>query len=327
MSNDKFYGAEAELRFGRMADANTDPTTWYALPFVSSTMNGQREQRKRPILNTARHNSLDPQKTQEGLYRLTGDTVVPADTRQLGRFLWLFFGNPATSAVVGDEDPALFNHVWSSGSKDISLVAVQARISPTKVRIYRGLTGNSVSFDISGENVKDFDVSLNLRGQKEEDVADFIGAAPAGMIPDAPLLRSVVKIDGGGSAPRALSARWSWDRAMREDLFLSPDPHIEGHSAQETVLQGQATFRAMGVAYDDLEAASESFDVTLAGIGSIGGHKIEFRHEAVKFSRPPLAFNGPAEVERSWSWDGAQTDVAPAARITITNDVTSYAEA
>lgn len=324
MSNDKFYGAESEVRFGRMADAATDPATWYRLPFVSFSVTGQREQRKRPMLNTARHNSLDPQETQPGLYRMSGDLVVPADTRQLGRFFWLGFGNPATAAVIGDEDPALFTHTWESGSKAVALFAAQVRIGPNKVRIYRGLTGNSVSFDVNGENVKDFDVSINLRGQREVDVADFIGAAPAGMIPDAPLLRTVLKIDGGGAAPRALSARWSWDRAMREDLFLTVTPNIDGHSPQESVLQGQGTFRAMGVAYDDLEAAGASFDVTLGGIGSIEGHAIDFRHEAVKFSRPPLALQGPAEVERSWSWDGAQTESAPAAKITITNDLASY---
>jgi len=325
MSNDKFYGAEAEVRFGRMADATTDPATWYRLPFVSLTLNGQREQRPRPMLNTARHNSLDPQETQAGLYRLSGDLVVPADTRQLGRFLWLAFGNPVTAAVAGDEDPALYTHAWSSGAKTVNLFAAQVRIAPDKVRIYRGLTGNSLAFDVQGENVKDFDVSINLRGQSEADVADFIGAAPANMTPDAPLLRTVLKLDGGGAAPRALSARWSWDRAMREDLFLTAAPHIDGHSPQTTVLQGQATFRAMGVSYDDLEAAGASFDVTLGGIGSVADHAIDFRHEAVKFSRPPLAMQGPAEVERSWSWDGAQTAAAPAAKVTIKNDVASYA--
>jgi hypothetical protein len=324
MPSDIFYGAESEVRFGRMADATTDPTTWYRMPFVSATFNGQREQRKRPLLNTARNNALDPQATQQGLYRLSGDLVVPADTREFARFMWLLFGNPVTAAVAGDEDPALFTHAWASGVKTTSLFAAQVRLASNKVRIYRGCTGGSVGFDITGEKTKDFDVTLGFKGMREEDDSDFIGTAPGNLVPDAPLLRTVVKIDGTDAASRALSARWSWDRALQEDIFLSAAPNISGHSPKETVLQGQATFRAVGAVYDDLEAADDSFDLTMGGIGAVSGHAIDFRHEAVKFSRPPVAFNGPAEVERSWSWEGAQTASLPAAKVTVTNDVTSY---
>lgn len=325
MSNDVFYGAESEVRFGRMADAATDPATWYRLPFVTLTLNGQREQRPRNLLNTARHNALDPTPTQAGLYRLSGDLVIPADTRQAARFLWLAFGNPVSAAVAGDEEPPLYTHRWQSGSKAANLFAAQVRIGPNKVRIYRGLTGAALSLDASGEQVKDYDLALSLRGQHEEDVSAFIGSAPSDMTPDAPVLRTVVKIDGEAFAPRCLSSRWSWDRAMREDIFMTPTPNINGHSPQTTVLQGQATFRAMGVAYDDLEAADESFDVAIAGIGAIDGHGIDLIHNAVKFSRPPVAFAGAPEVERTWNWDGAQTAASAAATVILTNDVASYA--
>lgn len=320
MPNDIFYGSESELRLGIMADADTDPTAWHTLEFMSASFAVQRERRPRPKAGSTRHNPLDPIKPRAGFLRISADIVLDADTRQLARWLRDLVGAPATSGPAG----SIYTHVWSSGATDVALAAIQVRTADDEIRVYRGLTLGAISLQATGEQTQDYDIQLSLRGMSRARVADWLTGTAAAVPTEAPVLRTVFRVDGT-AADNTLDASWSWDRGITEDLFLSTTPEVSGLRPGPSALSGRAQFRAVGAAFDDLEEDDTVFAADLQMLGVETGHEIKLEHPQAQLNAPALTIPGAGLVERTVDWFGFQDAADPGARITIKNDVTSYA--
>lgn len=319
MSTDVFYGQGAELRVGSMASATTDPTAWHTLEFISLQLSPGRDRIDRPKLGVALHNPIDSRAKVPGIERLSGEIVVPCDTRQLPRWLRLGLGAPTTT---GSATP--YAHTWSSGSTTAALFAVQVKLGDTDVRVFRGLTISALSIDARGEQVNNFDVRLQLRGLSEERRTAFLTPAPTAVPAVAEARRTVFLVDGVAAA-RVEQAQWSYDRQVGDELFLSQNPVISGVRPEAGMSTGSATFRAVGKTYDDLEAADTAFAATLRAFGALANHQVDFVTPIARFGPSPRSVDGPGQIRRSWSWDGEQNATTPVARIVVSNDVASYA--
>ena len=323
MPTDVFHGADCEARIGRRANVSTAPTSWQAVEFMQLTVSPTQEWRQRPKLGVpgSRHNALDPIKPRKGFFRVSAELVLDADSRQLPIWLRLAMGAPAAAVANGD----LYDHVWSSGSKTEQYFDLQLKVGATDVRIYEGLTLASISAAVTGENTQDFDLNLSLRGLRRRKVNAFEGDAPTAAPAEAPMLRAQYLVDDV-AADNTLNANFSYDRALAEGLFLSATPTISslrpnagaGHSMS-------ATFRAIGEAFDDIEADETVFAAAIRYIGVETDHVIRLEQPQSMLAPGAMPVQGPGMIERTFTSTGHQSSSSPATVITITNDVEAYA--
>ena len=318
MPTDVLYGSQTELRIGIMADQDTDPDTWWPLPFISFSASPQRERIDRPKLGVARHNPLDPIKPIPGFLRLVGDLVVDADARHLALFLHCLLGAPATTGS------GPYNHVFASGAVTPRYAAIQMKTGANAVRVYRGVTLAAISLQGSGEATRNYDVQLALRGLGRERVSDWLAGDVEDMPAESVMHRAVFRVDGT-AAEHTLDSSWSWDRQLAEDAFMSTTAQLSGLRPNGGVHTGQARFRALAASFDTLEENDTvtAFDIQMLGVTA--GHQILLAHPQALLAAPPLSVSGPGLVERTVSWVSHQTSGQPASRIMITNDVAAYA--
>lgn len=320
MPTDIFYGADAELRIGVMADKDTLPTAWHVAEFMSLTAAPATERRERPKLGVARHNPLDPLKPREGIKRVGLDVVLDADSLGTPRWLRALLGAPATGAAVS----GIYPHVWSSGGVTPAYCAIQVRVGTGKVYLYRGVTLGALAFSFTGEQTQDFDLQLSLRGLERSREDDWLSGTVTEAPAEAPVYRTVFRVDGV-SVSDTLAAAYTWDRQLAEDLFASTTAAVSGLRPNGGVHTGNVRFRAMGETFEDMEEDGTVFAADVQLIGVEVGHEIVLAHPQAMLQPGALEIAGPALIERTWNYVGHQDDDTPAAQITVKNNVTSYA--
>jgi hypothetical protein len=323
MPNDVFYGTDAEMRIGIMADAATDPTSWSNLEFVSYTHTPTRERNARPKIGRPRNNPLDPIKPIPGFGRGSAELVLDADSRMLPLALRTFLGAPTTSGPVS----AIYTHLWASGARAPQYAAIQIKFAgdadALPVRVYRGVTLNSLAVNPSGEQTQNFDVNIALRSLRRSRVAAWIGSAPSAMPAIAPMARAQLLVNDV-AASDTLQASWSYDRNLVEDVFLSPTPELSGLRPGETGLSGSAQFRALAAAFDLMEEQDTEFAARVQMLGVVASHELDFEHPHAQLNAPALPIAGPGLIERSVAWFAYQDAITPGAKITVKNDIVSY---
>ncbi len=323
MPTDVWYGADCETRIGRRANLATAPTAWQACDFMQLTVTPTQEWRDRPKLGNpaARQNALDPIKPRKGFFRETAELVLDADSRSLPLWLRYGMGSPA-SAAAG----LLFDHVFASGAKTEQYFDLAVKVGATDVRVYEGLTLAQLSAQVSGENTQDFNLNLSLRGLRRTKLSAF----PAGTVSDAPdeapMLRVLFEVDDV-AADAMLGGSFSYDRQLQEGVFLSATPTVSKNTPNGGSHSGSATFRAIGAAFDVMEEADTEFAAAFNYLGVVEDHRIRLEHPQALLQPSPLPIQGVGMIERSLNWAPFQSPDAPAAVITVTNDVASYAAA
>jgi hypothetical protein len=321
MPSDIFYGQDSLARIGVMADAVTDPATWHHLEYKSLVVNPDNAKGPRPLMGRALHNSIDPIRPRNDLFRLGMELVIDADSRGLPRVLRSAFGAPVTTGPVS----TIYTHVWNSGAKAETYFALQIQTGASEFRVYRGLTGASLGLTGRGDQANNYDINISLRGLTRAKVGAWVGSAPAAIFDPSPAQRLIMKL-GGAAATNIISAGLNWNRRLAEGAFLSQTPAISGltpdANAEHT---GQCSVRAIAGAFDTLEEANTASDIVLQFTGMAANHDIQFQHILSEFDAAPLPINGPGLVERDFSWKAYQDATNPALKITVKNDIASYA--
>ncbi len=319
MPADVFYGADCEVRLGVMPDKDSDPSAWQKVEFVSGTFQKQRDRKERPLIGAPRQNALDPIKPIDGFESLTADIVVDADTRQLPLWLVALLGAPISSTPSDD----LMSHEWNSGNKVPRYACLQIKVGDEDIRIYRGLTLDTVALQSGGDQVQDYDIQLSLVGISSARAADFLSGSVVDVPGSAPITRFMFRADGS-PASNALSASWSYSRGLNPEKFLSPLAKISGLRPGSSGLSGQVQFRAVGADFDGFEEDGTEFTAELLGLGSVADHYVALIHPQVKLNAPPLVISGPGVIERTFTWFGYQSPSTPGAVIVVTNDAEGY---
>lgn len=327
MANDVFYGADSELRLGLMADKDTMPTAWWNLEFNRLSISPNRTLAKRPRNGAARHNKLDQLKPRLGLERFSADLVVDGDTLMLGRWLRALLGAPSTSGPSG----SIYTHVWNSGAKTEIYCAIAVRAGSDKVHVLKAVSLSSLSTQWGGENVQDFDIQMALMAIDRTRDDDWPSGTVTTVTTPAPILRGGLLIDGA-AADQVPSAGFTWDRNLQADAYANTGTASRKVSylrpGSEPTHSGQATVRSFGTAYDVLgDGASNDttdFSAEQRLIGVTTGHMLKLAHLQAQMVQLPLEI-GEGVIERSLSWAGHQTDSNPALRISLLNNVSSYA--
>ena len=323
MSNDVFYGADCQLRIGVMADKSTLPDDWYHVEFNRATVSVQTTKVRRPRLGAARENVLDPLRPREGIRRVTMDIVIDGDSLMLPRWLRMMLGAPDTV----DPDTGLYNHTWTSGSKDEIYFAAAFRIGTQDVVLVRGASLSAISTDWGGDNSQDFDIQLTCMALDRTLEEGWPTGDVTNVTTPAPILRASARFNGT-AVDQLPSGGFTWDRNLQADFYavtgaankvasyLRPGPE-PSHS-------GRATLRSYGSTYDAFADAGTEFSAELRYLGVSAGHEIQFAHYLANMNDIPHDI-GTGVIERALAWSAHQDSETPACILTIINNVASYA--
>ena len=325
MPTDVWYGGDCETRIGRRANLETAPTMWQACDFLQLTISPSQEWRERNKLGNpaTRANVLDPTRPRKGFFRLTAELVLDADSRSFP--LWLRYAMGAPPVPTGPVG-GLYTHVFASGAKTEQYFDIAVKVGDTDIRVYEGLTLSQLSLQNTGENTQDFDINLSLAGLRRKKVTTF----PAGTLTpapaEAPILRAVFKVDNV-EAGNMLTSSFSYDRQLQEGIFLSQTPTVSSIRPNGGTHSGSASYRAIGAVFDTMEEGETTFAAQIDYLGLVTGHVIRFEHPHALLQASPLPIQGVGMIERTLNWSPFQTSDAPAMRISIINDIASYAAA
>ena len=236
MPTDTWYGADSTLRIGAMADADTPPTAWFGTEFMSIRATPQKERRDRPKLGSARHKPLDPIMPIPGFQKVDLALVLDADTRQIPHWLRLLLGAP-TTAAAGD----LYAHTWSSGDEAPRYIAIELRTGTGEYRRWYGVSLSSLGHSNSGENTRDFNLNLALKGLRWDKDDEALTGATTAIPSEATILRALFLVDGS-AATNTLQSSWTWDRQLISRSTI-PGPLISSGGASSMALVWTSSIR------------------------------------------------------------------------------------
>lgn len=321
MATDIWYGGDCETRIGRRANLESAPTVWSAVEFLTLTVSPAQEWRERTKLGNPaiRKNVLDPTRPRKGFFRLTGELVLDADTRQLPIWLRAGLGAPVSSAN-GD----LYDHLFESGSKTEQYFDLAVKVGATDIRVYEGLTFSQISTQFTGETTQDFNINVSLAGLRRKKLAAFPAGTVEATPTEAPILRALFEVDDV-AASNMLSGSFSFSRNLQEGIFLSATPTVSSLRPNGNTHSGSATFRAIGAVFDQMEEDEETFSAAFRLLGVVEDHQIQLKHPQSLLAPSPIPISGPGQIERTLNWSPYQTAAAAAAQIIITNDEDAYA--
>lgn len=325
MPDDIWHGGDCETRIGRRLDKDTAPLSWRAAEFLTLTINPTQERRERNKLGNPaiRKNPLDPTRSRKGFFRLAAELVLDADTRQLP--IWLAAGmGGALAPTENADDPDLFDHVFESGSKVEQYFDIVVKVGDNDFRLYEGLTIGQISTQFTGENTQDFNINISLQGMRRKRLNAWPAGAVAAIPTEGAVLRALFTVDGD-AASNILGGSFSFGRTLQEGIFLSATPTISSLRPNGAQHSGSANYRAIGKDFDIMEEDETPFAAAFDLLGVIDGHLIRLEHPQAQLSASPLPINGAGAIERTLNWTPYQTGAAGAARITITNDIETYA--
>lgn len=325
MPDDIWYGGDCETRIGRRPDKDTAPLSWRSAEFLSLTVTPTQERRDRTKLGNPaiRKNPLDPTRSRKGFFRLAAELVLDADTRQMP--IWLAAGmGGALAPTENAGDPDLFDHVFESGSKAEQYFDIAIKVGDNDIRLYEGMTLSQISTQFTGENTQDFNLNISLQGMRRRKLNAFPVGAAAAIPSEGPVLRALFKVDGV-AATNMLGGSFSFSRTLQEGIFLSATPTISSLRPNGAQHAGSANYRAIGADFDVKEEDEVPFAAAFDLLGVLAGHLIRLEHPQALLSASPMPITGAGAIERTLNWTPYQTAAAAAARITITNDVETYA--
>lgn len=286
MPADVWYGGDCETRIGRRANLETAPTVWQNFEFLSLTITPAQEWRERTKLGNPgiRKNVLDPTRPRKGFFRLTGELVVDADTRQLPLLLRAAMGPPAAPVANGP----LFDHTFESGSKAEQYFDLAIKVGDNDIRVYEGLTMSQLSTQFTGENTQDFNLNISLAGLRRKKLTAFPVGTVTAVPTEAPILRALFEVDDV-AAGNMLTGSFSFSRQLQEGIFLSATPTVSSLRPNATQHSGSASFRAIGAVFDQMDEEEDTFAATFRMLGVQTGHLIRLRHRRGP-DRPRLGF-------------------------------------
>lgn len=325
MPNDIWDGGDCETRIGRRPDKDTAPLSWRAVEFLSLTVTPTQERRERTKLGNPgiRKNALDPTRSRKGFFRLAAELVLDADTRQLPIYLAAGMAG-ALAPTENADNPELFDHVFESGAKGEQYFDLVVKVGDADFRHYIGLTLAQLSTQFTGENTQDFNFNISLQGLDRKRLTAWPAGAVVAIPAEGPVLRALFTVDGA-PASNMLGGNFSFGRTLQEGIFLSPTPTISRLRPNGAQHSGSANYRAIGKDFDIMEEDETPFAPAFDLLGVIEGHLIRLEHPEAYLSASPMPITGTGAIERTLNWTPNQTAAAAAARITITNDIETYA--
>lgn len=265
---------------------------YYKLPFVSCDLGMDQALIEDDIMGLGR----DPQAPTYDLKRVTGQVVVPLDLRNIGYWLKLAFGNPATSGT------GPYTHIWTSGGTSLPSACIEiAHPSVPAYFMNTGVRCESIAFSVS--RTAPPTATLQLVGRGEAKATSATDADPNTL--------AVVRFDAfegvinrsGSALSNVVSADLSYSNNLEVVETLRADALIEAAEPGMSALTGSITSRFGATTLYDDAIAQSGLDIQMKYTS--GAHSLTLEAQKAYLPVSKRNISGPGGVEFTSDFQGA----------------------
>jgi len=307
-ANAKLYG-KLEAAYGTAAEDD-----YAQLPFVTCDLGAEQPLEANDVLGLGR----EPAPPSRGTITDTGTIVVPVDLRDLGFWLTLLFGPPATSGTTPN-----FVHAFTSGAAALPSATLEVGY-PEVPRYFEnvGVMVDSIKFPWATSGKANATVAVIAQG--ESDSATSSAGTPTGRVLTR-FQQSMGSIKLGGSALAAITAgELTIANALDPVRTIRPDGKIDGCDLGVAAVTGQISARFADTTL--LDAATSGTSVTLSlGWAIDPTRSLTIDLPAVFLPRAKRQISGPKGIEMRFNFQAAKPATGAFCTVTLKNDVASYA--
>lgn len=298
--------------------APSSSPVWQPLTVYSTTIGENIGFEDDPVLGRGEYNTRDPGEGAPALPSTAGDVTVPLCLREIGWWLKLVFGAPATT-----EDAGVFTHVFESGKDTLPSMYRQQRRASDDWRRIPGIMGNT--FSVRPEKTAGFaQATIGLIGRNEAPASAALTGTleePLAYLP-VPNAKALAKW-GGLTIGAALNASWAYNNNLDPLLALNGTPYPETIDPGFVSLEMSMDIRYRDQSWVALAAAGTEDEFTLEYALS-ATQKLTITTPLAKLQKTAEPVSGPGAVTASYSLRARQAADAPAVTITLINDVEAY---
>lgn len=306
-SRAQLLGAFETVEYGTAATGN-----YQRLPFISSDLGGEQGIQNDDVLGRGRQPS-DPSR---GVITDQGNIVVPVDLRDIGFWLKLLLGAPATT------NPSDYQHVFV-GAAD-TLPSVTLEIGHPGVPKYfqnLGCMANSLQLQWSPDGQAQATVNVIAQGENPLDTS-------SGGTPTVHGYQRFHQFQGfiaqGGSPLGNITAL---DVTIANGLepvrVIRSDGKIDGIDLGLLAVTGSLTARFADTALRDAAVSDTPVSLTF-GWEISATKKLTIAVPELHLSVAKIPVQGPGGVSQQINIQAAKPDAAEALTVTLLNDVASY---
>jgi len=293
--------------------ANSD--AWFAIPLVSHSLGEERPLISSDLLGQGR----EMQDPVMDVATNDGDVVVPVDVRNFGRWLRLFFGDPAVTGA------GTFTHVFKSGLAVLPSMSIEVGSPEVPAfSVNRGARGNQLRIAQTRSGLLNATCSLICIGETDPVPATVGAAVPAALATTRfPQATGSVKKDGVllGSV---VGADFTFSNQLEKVETIQPDGRIEDSDPGMAMMSGSVTVRFKDLALLSAASSSPPAPVELAFGWTVGEFSLVFVVPRVFLPRPKRPITGPNGIQAQFNWQAAKGAGGNSVVITLVNDVPSY---
>ncbi|KQM92230.1 hypothetical protein ASE70_15055 [Sphingomonas sp. Leaf22] len=308
-------GADALLNCAFESGYGQQPASgFFRQPFVSHQLGATQGWIESDLLGQGRA-PFDP---TEDVVVNDGNLVVPVDTRAIGIWLKLMFGDPATTGTTG-----AYVHEYLSGAPELPSMSIEVGLPtvPSYSTNY-GMRGNTMQIGMQRSGL--LNATLALIGKGETPVAN---ASRAGT-PDTydsiqrfAQARGAIK-QGSDVVGGVASAQFTYSNALDKVETIQPDGEIEDVDPGMPAFTGSLVLRDLAsplvAAGVDKQARAIEFGWQIDSETSL-----IFRAPRVFFPRVKRPIEGPAGIQQSVDFAASSVDGIVVTAI-LKNDVSGY---
>jgi hypothetical protein len=272
-------------------------------PLISSDLLGQGREMQDPITDVVTND---------------GDLVVPVDVRNFGRWLKLFFGDPATTTISGGK-----SHAFTSGADQLPSMAIEIGAPEIpSYSVHRGVRGNTLRISLSRSGLLNATLGLIAIGETEPSNTSAAGAdATAALdVRRFPQAAGYVRKDGAvlGSV---VSADLTFSNQLEKVETIQPDGRIEDSDPGMVMMSGTVAVRFRDTAL--LTAATSGTPIALNFGWTAGAFGLDFALPRVFLPRAKRPISGPGGILATFNWQASGAEAASVVA-TLLNDVDTY---
>ncbi|MGE0253503.1 MAG: phage tail tube protein [Alphaproteobacteria bacterium] len=309
------YGIRAAMLGQYESAYGTAPGGNYMrLPFVQSNLGAEQGLIEDDLLGAGR----DPADPIRDAISNTGEITVPVDLRDIGFWLKLAFGQPATDEPETDE----FVHTFSSGSFDLPSAAIE--IGHPEVPAYfvhTGVRANGINFTFERRGGASAVVPCIAQGETQAGTSS--GGTPTERVHTRfNQFQGSVSL-GGSPLGNVTRATANYANNLEVIETIRPDGLIGGADPVRSAMTGTFDVRFADTALLDAATAGDPVDLAFAWtIAEVGSLTIAVPR--VFLPKPKTPVTGPGGIQASFDWRGARDGTDPMVTVTLANDVATY---
>lgn len=288
-------------------------STWFRQPFVSTTLGEERNLIESDLLGLGRE-MTDP---TLDVASDVGDLVVPVDVNNIGRWLKLAMGAPATTGT------GPYTHVFTSGAQTLPFLVAEIGHPeiPSFVK-HLDCRLNQVRIALQRQGLLNATLGLIATGEAASTTTSAAGSSPTILSVSrfAQATGSVKKDDV--QLAGVVSAELTFSNNLDPVETIKADGRIEDSDPGMFGAMGSVTVRFQDLAL--FNAATNNTPIELEFGWTFGTASLVFNLPRVFLPKSKKPVDGPRGIQATFNWQASGAD-GNALTATLINGTASYA--